>query len=113
MTDDIGFNTCFVNPILLMKDFDSNDPWVTDEQFMTNADVPTMATSGVIDNPVNPFTGNPINNDAKFDEPMMVYYGHDWRNDDGDTLTYEYAPWFTIDPGPVFELDRWSFVGYE
>lgn len=35
--------------------------------FMTVADVPTLALEGVVENPTNPFTGNPINSDAKAD----------------------------------------------
>lgn len=53
------------NPLLLVKDFDSSEPLKTDGRFMTNADVPAIALKGIIDNPVNPFTGNPINEDYK------------------------------------------------
>jgi hypothetical protein len=34
---------------------------------MTNADVPTIAFKNVIENPVNPFTGNLINSSLKKD----------------------------------------------
>lgn len=71
------------NPILLFKDFDSNDELQTDMTFMTNADVPTLALSGVVENPINPFTGNAINDDAKdngvlitIDDIFMPYHSH-------------------------------------
>ena len=43
-------------PLLLVKDFGSTEFTISDE-FMTNADVPTLATQGLIENPTNPFTG--------------------------------------------------------
>ena len=33
--------------------------------FMTNADTPTIAFEGVIENPINPFTGKTVNSDIK------------------------------------------------
>ncbi|GHV83204.1 hypothetical protein AGMMS50212_05440 [Spirochaetia bacterium] len=47
-------------PILLVKDFNQKHSLLTDDTFMTNADVPVLATDGLISNPVNPFTGNAI-----------------------------------------------------
>ncbi|MBO5730738.1 MAG: YidC/Oxa1 family membrane protein insertase [Treponema sp.] len=55
------------HPILLYKDFDASGGIETDMSFMTVADVPTLALEGVVENPTNPFTGNPINSDAKAD----------------------------------------------
>ena len=53
--------------LLLVKDFDASGEIETDMSFMTVADVPTLALEGIVDNPVNPFTGNPVNSDAKAD----------------------------------------------
>ena len=62
-------------PLLMMKDFDSHG-FYTDEEFMTNADVPTYAFEGIIDNPVNPFTGRQINNEAKHSGPQKILGAH-------------------------------------
>ena len=51
--------------LLLVKDFNASGEIATDMTFMTNADVPTLALEGIVENPTNPFTGNPINFDAK------------------------------------------------
>ena len=53
--------------MLLVKDFNASGEIVTDMSFMTNADVPTLALKGIVENPINPFTGNPVNTDAKID----------------------------------------------
>jgi hypothetical protein len=64
----LPFNVDQFNPLLLVKDFNDinvSDGIATDNTFMTNADVPTIALRGLIDNPINPYTGNPITDDAK------------------------------------------------
>ncbi|GHT83667.1 membrane protein [Spirochaetia bacterium] len=48
------------NPVLLLKDFNAHGHLKTDMTFMTNADVPVLATAGIIKNPVNPFSGKPL-----------------------------------------------------
>ncbi|GHV79749.1 membrane protein [Spirochaetia bacterium] len=52
-------------PLLLVKDFDAHGEIKTDMTFMTNADVPVLATNGIVDHPVNPFTGNAVTNELK------------------------------------------------
>lgn len=52
------------NPLLLVKDFNSKEFTISNE-FMTNADTPTLAVDNLIRNPINPFTGRVINNDEK------------------------------------------------
>lgn len=46
--------------LLLVKDFGSHGRLKVDGTFMTNADVPSIAVSGLIDEPLNPVTGNDI-----------------------------------------------------
>ncbi|GHT91554.1 membrane protein [Spirochaetia bacterium] len=55
------------NPVLLVKDFNKHGYLRTDMIFMTNADIPVLATRNIITNPVNPFTGSPITTDLKKD----------------------------------------------
>jgi hypothetical protein len=53
------------NPVLLEKDFNARGELKTDMAFMTNADVPFLTTAGIIQNPANPFTGQPITSESK------------------------------------------------
>ncbi len=64
LLDDIGFDAEAVNPILMVKDFNGTG-FNTSMEFMTNADTPALALDGIVQNPVNPFTNNPINQDGK------------------------------------------------
>jgi YidC/Oxa1 family membrane protein insertase len=53
------------NSLLMEKDFDSNGHLETDYSFMTQADVPLLAMDGIVENPVNPFTNNPVKADKE------------------------------------------------
>jgi hypothetical protein len=59
----------YYQALLLVKDFNSGSTsgtmLHTDNSFMTNADVPFLATYSLIKNPVNPFTGKPISTEKQ------------------------------------------------
>ena len=80
-----------INALLMFKDFDSHVFSVSDS-FMTNADVPTIAFNGIIDNPVNPFTCKYISSEPKFSEKMIVTTATHW-----DTQTYNGTTFDTSD----------------
>ena len=46
------------NPLIMVKDFEDKKPFRINFKFMTNADVPFLALSGIVKNPVNPITNN-------------------------------------------------------
>ncbi|MBQ6398631.1 MAG: hypothetical protein IJI21_00765 [Clostridia bacterium] len=56
--------------LLLVKDFNEKGPFRISGDFMTNADLPTLAFRGLVEAPVNPFTG----------EPDFVGYLITWEN---------------------------------
>ena len=60
----------YLNPLLVVKDFNSKGNYKIDDSFMTVADVPYIATKDVITNPTNPFTGKNI---TEFDKSDGVY----------------------------------------
>ncbi|GHU18599.1 hypothetical protein FACS1894163_10770 [Spirochaetia bacterium] len=55
-----GDGKAALNPLLMFKDFDTTGSLVTDNTFMTNADTSILATAGLIENPVNPWTQKPL-----------------------------------------------------
>ncbi len=65
---DIGW----FSPMLMVKDFGDGEFTISDE-FMTNADTPAIAMEGLIHDPVNPYTGNPINSDQKKERDQYIY----------------------------------------
>lgn len=85
-----GFSKDHLNPILLVKDFDSRDELRIDMSFMTNADTPTIAISGLVENPINPFTGNAVTNSTKSDGVIVttddIFMPHHSKSDKVFTL---------------------------
>ena len=60
------------NPLLMVKDFGSKG-FTTDNRFMTNADTPLLAMNQIIKDPVNPFTQNAMNDEAKSEDEQHVF----------------------------------------
>ncbi|MBR1910887.1 MAG: membrane protein insertase YidC [Treponema sp.] len=48
------------NPLLMVKDFNETQEFHSDSSFMTHSDTPALAMKDLIENPINPFTGNAI-----------------------------------------------------
>ena len=72
VNDSTWTDTMAYEPLLMVKDFDAKG-FTTDSSFMTNADTPTLAVNNLVDQPVNPFTGNPITSDAKYSGELYTY----------------------------------------
>jgi len=94
-------------PLLMVKDF--NDKQLcTSEEFMTNADVPTLAVDGLIENPVNPFTGKAINADEKFAHDQMIIVSDEWSTVNNNGNTFLPAGWASV-KDDIWNPDNWSF----
>ena len=78
---------------------------------MTNADVPYLATNGIIDNPVNPFTGNPITMDGVHDMPLIVLDSNDWSEAGPDSLRFAEDDWYAFNGTEVIDMNAWEFDG--
>jgi len=62
------------NPVFLYKDFNAHGTLSINNDFMTNADVPFFAVNGLLENPANPFTGNPITTQPKENGILITTY---------------------------------------
>ena len=58
-----GDSVLTYNSLLMVKDFNARGMLKRDGSFMTNADTPLQTLEGIIENPVNPFTGIPLTSD--------------------------------------------------
>ena len=98
------------NPLLMMKDFGSQE-FSVDTAFMTNADVPVMAMKGIINVPVNPFTGNFINDEAK-KAPLLITASskHNTRENNGNVFDTSDAPWYEVTGDNIFDKSNWKKV---
>ncbi len=98
-------------PMLMVKDFDAHG-FESSFDFMTNADTCPMAVEGVIDNPVNPFTGNLLDGHEKNEDIHRVFISGRW--DIKDNNGYRFIPddWYEVTGSP-YEVENWQYLGTE
>ena len=101
------------NPLLMVKDFGAEGEIRTDTSFMTNADVPSLAMADLINDPVNPFTGNPVNSEPK-KAAQYVCISHDWAVERNKKSSFS-GPWYAVAPGgtTLFDPSRWQLLPEE
>ena len=79
---------------------------------MTNADGVSFAVGDVIDNPVNPFTGNLLDGHEKNPDETIVMGENEVFNPDytGDLYKYNPGKWYKVH-GDIHNPDNWEFIG--
>ena len=108
LTDGQRFNC-----LLMVKDFNAKNEFTRSDEFMTNADTPILAMDGIIENPVNPFTGNATTNEEKYAHPQIVTTSKNWRVDNRDDVTQllsKKETWLTVEDN-IFDPNSWTVIG--
>ena len=96
-------------PILMVKDFGSHGEIQTSEEFMTNADTPYLALKGVVDNPVNPFTGKAITVDGKANG-AIIYRSDHWNPWNNTGPVYASGDWISVKDN-LWKIENWKYLG--
>lgn len=102
------FDAEYYFPLLLVKDFGSTG-FCTSNEFMTNADVATIATNGVIDNPVNPFTGNLINSDEKLAHDQYIIMSENYSIYSNNGNTFMPDTWYSVNTS-IWDKNNWTHI---
>lgn len=97
------------HPILLVKDFNAGEFAVSDT-FMTNGDVPVLALEGLMEEPVNPFTGNPIDDTAKKEGKLYITTAENYDQNPGNTIDTTGGVWYTLTGENIFDKNKWKKV---
>ena len=99
------------NPLLMVKDFNSTE-YRTDNNFMTNADVPSIATADLVPEPVNPFTGEKITSDGKKDGELLVFAPNsgDWDTKKNNGNVFLPGEWYSVHDS-IFDPECWDELG--
>ena len=110
MLEDPDINVQSFNPVLMVKDFGATGFEVSND-FMTNADTPFLTLNGVIDDPVNPFTGNPI---TEFDKTgnHYVFISEEWNAAFNNTNQFSDEPdsfWVSFCGNDIRNADCWDY----
>ena len=107
--EDSNFDAQAYIPLLMVKDFGSRGFTVSDE-FMTNADTPALATQGLIQNAVNPFSGNPLYAPEKKKGPQKVIFSGSWDVLKNGTNTFDKSQWYSVKDN-VWDRANWKYEG--
>ena len=107
--DVYSFDVLAAQSALLVKDFNS-EGFKTDDTFMTNADVPTIATDELIDNPKNPFTGKILDSHEKNEGKQYINYTSDWKVQTEGERTFTKSQWFSVHDN-IFDVNNWKYEG--
>ena len=102
------------NPILLVKDFNSNEDVKISEEFMTNADVPCLIIKNTLASNINPYTNIEINDEYKKNDMIVALRKN-------SNLNRRYASlyqnnnifWATIDKNNLFNKFGWTIINDE
>lgn len=103
-SEDVKLEAYF--PLLMVKDFNAKG-FETSTEFMTNADVPTLAVDGLIENPVNPFTGKVISNDEKYAHEQFVTVSWDYSVYENNGYTFLPSMWASVKDN-LWDINNWT-----
>ncbi|MBO5253458.1 MAG: YidC/Oxa1 family membrane protein insertase, partial [Clostridia bacterium] len=103
--EDWTTDTARYYPLFMVKDFNSTGFTMSDE-FMTNADTASIAVRDVIDEAVNPFTGNPISDKDKYENDQYVILSEQWEPELNDGTTYVPSAWAKVS-GDRLNMENW------
>lgn len=99
------------NPVLMVKDFGANGKLRTDSSFMTEADVPALAFSETIKNPVNPYTGKEIRLLSKAEKEDMAKISFSKANKvlstENNGFIISDREWFSVKDN-IFDINNWN-----
>ncbi len=96
-------------PLMMVKDFGAHG-FRTDDAFMTNADTPSIAFEGLIENPVNPFTGKPITTDEKYAHDQFIISEHKyWSTSTNNGKCFIATTWAVVSDN-LWDRGNWKFI---
>ena len=108
---DQKFDLEWFMPVYMVKDFGDTE-FRTSDEFMTNADTPTLAMQGLIDHPINPATGNEVNSRPKEEGDLIVFHTTRWGINENNGNTFMDDPenrWFRIHDN-IYDLNNWTEI---
>lgn len=102
-----GEDLSYYYPLLMVKDFNATE-FTSSDEFMTNADVPTLATDGLIENPINPYTGKEINSDEKYAHDQYITRSTLWDVTQNNGYTFKESKWAKVSEN-LWDKENWEF----
>ena len=97
------------NPLLLVKDFYDDEVFRFSHEFMTNADTPIIAFAGLVENPVNPFTGKQISDRDKYNNEQIVCISP-WDTLTNNGYVFADSQYYVMKNHDVMNPANWSAI---
>ena len=96
---------------MMFKDFNAKE-FTTSNEFMTQADTPALAVKGIIENPINPFTGKPVSDKEKTAHPQVITTSRNFSitQNNGTSFDTSDGEFLSVHDN-IFNPDNWEFVG--
>ena len=98
----------YYNPLLLFKDFNSQE-FTFDDSFMTNGYVPYLATSGLIEKPINPFTGTEIAKEDNEGKELKIFATHIYDTNQNNGNTFIKDKWYSVHDN-CLDINNWKHI---
>ena len=95
-------------PLLMVKDFDKKE-FTVSEDFMTNGDVPMLALKDIIEEPINPFTGNIIDSHEKTAHDQYIIISDELDVEVNNGTTYLPSAWYAV-RDDMRKPENWKLV---
>ncbi len=115
LTDFQNWNVLPFNPLLMVKDFNQNQDIKTDDTFMTNADVPYIATRDIITEAKNPFTGKILSIDGKSNGADIYQNTRYWNASHftSNRVILDEVPIIKNVKGDIYNISNWKDVFFK
>ena len=97
------------HPVLMVKDFNSSS-FTFNEEFMTLADVPAIATKDVIENAVNPFSGKKLYNEHAKDNPIYISASYKYDISENCGNQFLASSWIKISNKDMSDPKNWKLL---
>ena len=104
---ELGLDLAVTNPVLMVKDFGSNDAFSVNGQFMTNADTPILAFQGLVQEPLNPFLQTEITDQDKGNEKQVVCFT-EWNIEVNNGTVFSNPSYYSLKGQDIFEAENWG-----
>ena len=97
------------HPLFMWKDFNQSGKLITSDDFMTNADAPTLLTQGITENPTNPATGLPLDSHQKKDGSLVLTDDifMPYHNKSDFVFTADENKWYRVKDN-IFKSENWK-----
>ena len=98
----------------MVKDFNETGTLETSTEFMTNADVATLATQNLGFTAINPYTDKEINMNEKYAHPQYIAASFEWNVKANGGKTFKASKWLSFDSTMencnIYNQDCWDIL---